>query len=150
MCPCLCFYLHYCSCTISVRACVCTVDAVPGAQWPLPAFLSGGRSQLSAGWWSPCTCSARPPSADARPLDTLTTEHAYLLRRRRTGDIMCTHRCSSTHLKTTYLGAKSIELIHALFVTLFQVFQLFGLHSMHLPDALSSTLNIKPLISLTV
>lgn len=99
MCPCLSFYLYCCSCTISVRVCVCTVDAVPGAQWPLPAFLSGGRSQLFAGWWSPCTCSARPPSADARPLDTLTTEqHAYLLRRRRTGDIMCTHRCSSTHL----------------------------------------------------
>lgn len=57
-----------------VYSCVCTFDAVPQARWPHPVSLSGGRSLLSAGWLSPCTCSARPPSADARPQDTLTAE----------------------------------------------------------------------------
>lgn len=78
MCSCLSFYLS----TVpvwSVWECARTVDAAPGAPWSLPAFLSGGRSQLSAGWWSPCTCSARPPSVDAHPLNTSTTQQHPLV-----------------------------------------------------------------------
>ena len=46
----------------------------------------------------------------------------------------------------TNLGAESVELIHALFVTLLQVLQLFGLHSVHLPYTRDSPLNMWPIL----
>ncbi len=140
------FHFQYCSCMFSVRVCVsshcwcCSSSAVISSSFslwrPISAFC---RLMISLYLLS---SSSQRGRSSSRHFNYRTTRTLIELK-----NLLISWTCTGVQalICMTNLGAQSTELIHALFETPFQVFQLFGLHSVHLPDALSSTLDIYPL-----